>query len=73
MYPMLESSEAQKCHSHILMVSKYVSVEENLFAAKEQAARVRWEQGCLNMAHGCSHILSQHNSTSKNNINNGLV
>ena len=72
-YPILESSGAKKSHGHILMVLKSVSVEENVFAVKEQAERVRREQGCLSNACGCSQVLSQHNSTSKYNINDDFV
>lgn len=60
--PSLESFAAKKTKSWPY------PVEENLFAVKEQAERVRREQGCLSNACGCSHVFSQHNSTSKHMV-----
>lgn len=71
-YPILESSGAK----NVMAISSWfqsISLEENLFAVKEQAERVRREQGCLSNGCGCSHVLSQYNSTSKYNINDGFV
>lgn len=71
-YPNLESSGAKKVIA-IYSWFQSLSLEDNLFAVKEEVERVRREQDCLSNACGCNHVLSQHNSTSKYNTNKGFV